>query len=73
MFINNGMGGNVVVLTWVFLFGLNITTSGAVNEVVNIGQYILLSERFSGYHENGNDNVSDIKQPLYSIMLMFFC
>jgi len=31
------MGGNVVVLTWVFLFGLNITTSGAVNEVVNIG------------------------------------
>jgi len=37
MFISNGIGGNVVVLTGVFLFGLNITTPGAVNEAINVG------------------------------------
>lgn len=34
MFISNGMGGMAVVLSWTFLFGFTIMTSGAVNEAV---------------------------------------
>lgn len=37
MFISNGMGGMVVVLSWTFLFGFTIMTSGAVN---GSGQYV---------------------------------